>query len=148
MEIVIVEKVTKELGLSKVAEQIWPGTGLWSLGSKCPGICRLCGYSSSALPAGVEASVLLTHWLGVEHCRRNRRFLRRKIHRADVPLSWRELHCGSSLSNPLSPAGDSDKRHSSDFALWKAAKPQEVFWASPWGDGRPGWHIECSTMAR
>ncbi|XP_021025501.1 probable cysteine--tRNA ligase, mitochondrial isoform X2 [Mus caroli] len=43
--------------------------------------------------------------------------------------------------------GDSDKRHSSDFALWKAAKPQEVFWASPWGDGRPGWHIECSTMA-
>ncbi|XP_029336425.1 probable cysteine--tRNA ligase, mitochondrial isoform X3 [Mus caroli] len=45
------------------------------------------------------------------------------------------------------PAGDSDKRHSSDFALWKAAKPQEVFWASPWGDGRPGWHIECSTMA-
>ncbi|GAB1292982.1 Probable cysteine--tRNA ligase, mitochondrial [Apodemus speciosus] len=42
---------------------------------------------------------------------------------------------------------DSDKRHSSDFALWKAAKPQEVFWASPWGDGRPGWHIECSAMA-
>ncbi|MER2108738.1 MAG: cysteine--tRNA ligase [Solibacillus sp.] len=35
-----------------------------------------------------------------------------------------------------------------DFALWKAAKPGEVFWASPWGDGRPGWHIECSVMAR
>ncbi|KAM4859696.1 putative cysteine--tRNA ligase, mitochondrial isoform 2-T2 [Thomomys bottae] len=45
------------------------------------------------------------------------------------------------------PATDSDKRHASDFALWKAAKPQEVFWASPWGDGRPGWHIECSAMA-
>ncbi|XP_012878394.1 PREDICTED: probable cysteine--tRNA ligase, mitochondrial [Dipodomys ordii] len=45
------------------------------------------------------------------------------------------------------PAIDSDKRHASDFALWKAAKPQEVFWASPWGDGRPGWHIECSAMA-
>ncbi|XP_008853405.1 probable cysteine--tRNA ligase, mitochondrial isoform X2 [Nannospalax galili] len=42
---------------------------------------------------------------------------------------------------------DSDKRHANDFALWKAAKPQEVFWASPWGDGRPGWHIECSAMA-
>lgn len=42
---------------------------------------------------------------------------------------------------------DSDKRHTSDFALWKAAKPQEVFWTSPWGDGRPGWHIECSAMA-
>ncbi|XP_040589447.1 probable cysteine--tRNA ligase, mitochondrial isoform X1 [Mesocricetus auratus] len=45
------------------------------------------------------------------------------------------------------PAVDSDKRHASDFALWKAAKPQEVFWTSPWGDGRPGWHIECSAMA-
>ncbi|XP_053419501.1 probable cysteine--tRNA ligase, mitochondrial isoform X3 [Nycticebus coucang] len=45
------------------------------------------------------------------------------------------------------PAGDSDKRHASDFALWKAAKPEEVFWASPWGHGRPGWHIECSAMA-
>ncbi|KAM9674581.1 putative cysteine--tRNA ligase, mitochondrial isoform 4-T4 [Dama dama] len=42
---------------------------------------------------------------------------------------------------------DSDKRHASDFALWKAAKPQEPFWGSPWGDGRPGWHIECSTIA-
>jgi cysteinyl-tRNA synthetase len=34
-----------------------------------------------------------------------------------------------------------------DFALWKAAKPGEPFWESPWGPGRPGWHIECSTMA-
>ncbi|XP_058404465.1 probable cysteine--tRNA ligase, mitochondrial isoform X3 [Diceros bicornis minor] len=42
---------------------------------------------------------------------------------------------------------DSDKRHASDFALWKAAKPQEMFWASPWGNGRPGWHIECSTIS-
>ena len=35
-----------------------------------------------------------------------------------------------------------------DFALWKKAKPGEPFWASPWGDGRPGWHIECSAMAK
>jgi len=35
-----------------------------------------------------------------------------------------------------------------DFALWKAAKPGEIFWESPWGQGRPGWHIECSVMAR
>ncbi len=35
-----------------------------------------------------------------------------------------------------------------DFALWKAAKPGEPFWPSPWSDGRPGWHIECSAMAR
>ncbi|MCL4244777.1 MAG: cysteine--tRNA ligase [Candidatus Dadabacteria bacterium] len=34
-----------------------------------------------------------------------------------------------------------------DFALWKAAKPGEPFWESPWGNGRPGWHIECSTMS-
>ncbi len=35
-----------------------------------------------------------------------------------------------------------------DFALWKAAKPGEPYWSSPWGNGRPGWHIECSAMAR
>ena len=35
-----------------------------------------------------------------------------------------------------------------DFALWKAAKPGEPSWTSPWGEGRPGWHIECSAMAR
>lgn len=35
-----------------------------------------------------------------------------------------------------------------DFALWKAAKPGEIAWDSPWGQGRPGWHIECSVMAR
>ncbi len=39
------------------------------------------------------------------------------------------------------------KRDPLDFALWKAAKPGEVSWPSPWGDGRPGWHIECSAMA-
>jgi len=39
-----------------------------------------------------------------------------------------------------------DKREPMDFALWKAAKPGEVFWESPWGRGRPGWHIECSAM--
>ncbi|NWU02389.1 SYCM protein, partial [Urocynchramus pylzowi] len=42
---------------------------------------------------------------------------------------------------------DSDKRHGKDFALWKAAKPQELSWNSPWGKGRPGWHIECSTIS-
>lgn len=35
-----------------------------------------------------------------------------------------------------------------DFVLWKAAKPGEIYWESPWGKGRPGWHIECSAMAR
>jgi cysteinyl-tRNA synthetase len=40
-----------------------------------------------------------------------------------------------------------EKRHPFDFALWKAAKPGEPSWDSPWGKGRPGWHIECSTMS-
>ncbi|CDW56465.1 cysteinyl tRNA synthetase, cytoplasmic [Trichuris trichiura] len=40
-----------------------------------------------------------------------------------------------------------EKRNTSDFALWKASKPGEPFWESPWGYGRPGWHIECSVMA-
>uniref|UniRef100_A0A8C8FY23 Probable cysteine--tRNA ligase, mitochondrial n=1 Tax=Oncorhynchus tshawytscha TaxID=74940 RepID=A0A8C8FY23_ONCTS len=43
--------------------------------------------------------------------------------------------------------GDREKRDSRDFALWKASKPQEPSWESPWGKGRPGWHIECSTIA-
>jgi cysteinyl-tRNA synthetase len=43
-------------------------------------------------------------------------------------------------------AGARDKRDASDFALWKASKPGEPLWPSPWGDGRPGWHIECSAM--
>ena len=47
-------------------------------------------------------------------------------------------------------AGDSEaraKRDPRDFAMWKSAKPDEPFWNTPWGPGRPGWHIECSAMA-
>jgi cysteinyl-tRNA synthetase len=42
---------------------------------------------------------------------------------------------------------DAKKRSPMDFSLWKPAKPGEPFWQSPWGPGRPGWHIECSAMA-
>jgi cysteinyl-tRNA synthetase len=49
------------------------------------------------------------------------------------------------LRNPDDWAG---KRSPVDFALWKATKPGEPSWESPWGPGRPGWHIECSAMAR
>jgi cysteinyl-tRNA synthetase len=42
---------------------------------------------------------------------------------------------------------DEAKRSPMDFALWKAAKPGEPAWVSPWGEGRPGWHIECSAMS-
>jgi cysteinyl-tRNA synthetase len=48
--------------------------------------------------------------------------------------SGARIEIGESKEDPL------------DFALWKAAKPGEIKWASPWGDGRPGWHIECSAM--
>jgi len=51
----------------------------------------------------------------------------------------------------MQPAGDSvgdpRKRDPRDFALWKAAKPGEPSWPTPWGEGRPGWHLECSAMA-
>jgi cysteinyl-tRNA synthetase len=51
----------------------------------------------------------------------------------------------------MQPAGDSladtRKRDPRDFALWKAAKPGEPSWPTPWGRGRPGWHLECSAMA-
>ena len=43
---------------------------------------------------------------------------------------------------------EENKRNPLDFALWKSAKEGEVFWESPWGKGRPGWHIECSAMNR
>ncbi len=44
-------------------------------------------------------------------------------------------------------AVDAYKRDPLDFVLWKAAKPGEPYWSSPWGPGRPGWHIECSAMS-
>ncbi len=40
------------------------------------------------------------------------------------------------------------KKNKQDFAVWKGSKPDEPFWNCPWGKGRPGWHIECSVMAR
>lgn len=43
---------------------------------------------------------------------------------------------------------DEQKRNPMDFAIWKAVKPGEIAWDSPWGPGRPGWHIECSAMIR
>ena len=58
-----------------------------------------------------------------------------------------------SLDDMLSGGGDrevfgaSNKRHPSDFALWKFSKPGEPSWASPWGEGRPGWHSECVVMS-
>ncbi|MEU8350545.1 cysteine--tRNA ligase [Streptomyces sp. NPDC048845] len=53
------------------------------------------------------------------------------------------------LDNLLQPAGEGEtgKRDPRDFAMWKAVKPGEPSWETPWGRGRPGWHLECSAMA-
>lgn len=53
----------------------------------------------------------------------------------------------ANMGNAAGESGSKDKRDPRDFALWKAWKPLEPFWESPWGRGRPGWHIECSTIA-
>ncbi|EKU92932.1 Cysteine--tRNA ligase [Alloiococcus otitis] len=53
----------------------------------------------------------------------------------------------SGASNRLDEADRDKKEDPLDFALWKQAKPGEIYWDSPWGQGRPGWHIECSVMA-
>jgi cysteinyl-tRNA synthetase len=59
-------------------------------------------------------------------------------------LSNRKVEEQESGTRALAGGG---KRNPLDFALWKAAKPGEPFWDSPWGKGRPGWHIECSAMS-
>jgi len=59
-------------------------------------------------------------------------------------LSNRKVEQQESGTRSLEGAG---KRNAADFALWKAAKPGEPKWDSPWGAGRPGWHIECSAMS-
>ena len=72
----------------------------------------------------------------------------------DVYLEVRKLKSYLTLSrqnvNDLLPAADADetfKKDPRDFALWKAAKPGDPSWPTPWGAGRPGWHLECSAMA-
>jgi len=59
-------------------------------------------------------------------------------------LSHRSLE---SMMTSCSIEMGKEKEHPMDFALWKAAKPGEPWWESPWGRGRPGWHIECSAMS-
>ncbi len=59
-----------------------------------------------------------------------------------------DLQAGASGRVDLEDTETQKKKDSFDFALWKAAKPEEPAWESPWGLGRPGWHIECSAMVR
>ncbi|AFY79544.1 MAG: cysteine--tRNA ligase [Hydrococcus sp. C42_A2020_068] len=59
-----------------------------------------------------------------------------------------DLQAGASGRVDLEDPENQKKKNPADFALWKAAKPGEPSWDSPWGKGRPGWHIECSAMVR
>jgi len=72
-------------------------------------------------------------YFAVEKCRDYGKLSRRK---ADELMAGARVEVGDAKRNPM------------DFALWKASKPGEPAWASPWGEGRPGWHIECSAMSR
>jgi cysteinyl-tRNA synthetase len=78
--------------------------------------------------------------------RRGRRCLLPRPHQEGITAS-----CPSVTLTTSSPAPASrwarNKEDPLDFALWKASKPGEPYWESPWGQGRPGWHIECSAMA-
>ena len=59
-----------------------------------------------------------------------------------------DMQAGASERVNVEDAEYQKKRYPFDFALWKSAKPGEPAWESPWGKGRPGWHIECSAMVR
>jgi cysteinyl-tRNA synthetase len=59
-----------------------------------------------------------------------------------------DMQAGASERVNIEDAEYQKKKYPFDFALWKAAKPGEPAWESPWGKGRPGWHIECSAMVR
>ncbi|XP_016968199.1 cysteine--tRNA ligase, cytoplasmic [Drosophila biarmipes] len=75
---------------------------------------------------------------------------REKHHYAKlVPEAYGDTKSLQEGEGDLSVAEDrlSEKRSANDFALWKASKAGEPWWDSPWGKGRPGWHIECSAMA-
>ena len=63
------------------------------------------------------------------------------------PESVGDLDMLAEGEGKLTDLNTKEKKNQVDFALWKASKPGEPYWESPWGRGRPGWHIECSCMA-
>lgn len=74
-----------------------------------------------------------------------------RVHRFEGygKLSGRKLEdLQAGASGRVTGAEETKKENPFDFALWKGAKPEEPAWDSPWGPGRPGWHIECSAMVR
>ncbi len=71
-------------------------------------------------------------------------YFRVRAHQGYGKLSGRDIE---DLEAGARVAPGEEKEDPLDFALWKGAKPGEPFWPSPWGDGRPGWHLECSAMS-
>ena len=63
-------------------------------------------------------------------------------------LSHKNLEDLQSGFRQLQVSGEDQKEDALDFVLWKPKKEGEPFWESPWSEGRPGWHIECSVMAK
>ena len=82
-------------------------------------------------------------YLSIEDFKQNG-FKYRKLSPASDQTTQAEMAEGEGA---LSSTQASEKRNQNDFALWKASKPGEPAWDSPWGSGRPGWHIECSVVA-
>jgi len=64
-----------------------------------------------------------------------------------VPEAFGDSAALAEGEGALTDGNAGEKKNVTDFALWKMSKPGEPSWESPWGKGRPGWHIECSAMA-
>ncbi len=125
----------------------------WALSTRMTRAFRQAYDAVQVLPPTVEPTVtghlpqiiaLIEHLVGNGHA---------YVSGGDVYLSVRSVPTYGELSHQSidnlkqGEADDSLKRDPVDFALWKAAKLGEPSWPSPWGPGRPGWHIECSAMA-
>lgn len=75
-------------------------------------------------------------------------YFRTRFFREYGKLSHKNLDDLQAGSRSLLVSGEEEKEDPLDFVLWKPKKEGEPYWVSPWGDGRPGWHIECSVMSR
>ncbi|MDP9183971.1 MAG: cysteine--tRNA ligase, partial [Actinomycetota bacterium] len=129
------------------------GESWWALSSRMTRAFRNAYDAVKVLPPTVEPTVtghlpqivaLIEHLIVRGHAYENG---------GDVYLSVKSVPTYGELSHQAvenlrqGEASDSLKREPIDFALWKRVKPNEPSWPSPWGQGRPGWHIECSAMA-
>ena len=99
--------------------------------------------SSNPSPYYLSANCLLTHYSLRTYCLLTRHdYPKLEPSKGNATQAEMEESEGS-----LHVAEAGEKRNAADFALWKKSKGGEPSWPSPWGGGRPGWHIECSVMA-